>query len=126
MNVEFYCSVWNDEKGKLEEGQHEKVDEIVLKDAYFVAYDISKHMPENQRVDERDVEMVDFRIDISGDEITEDDVSSRSSEYLEKFPGVYEGVAGYVENLDRVPAEQFQCPKCSNYLASGKDMEEHI
>lgn len=123
--VEFHCSIWNTDEERLEEGPHGQVNEIVLKDAYFVAYEISSHMPGNQRVDERDVEKVDFNIDISGDEITEEDVSSSSSSYLEKFPGVYEGVAGYVANLDRVPAERFQCPQCDNYLASEEDMEQH-
>lgn len=121
--IEFHCSIWNNEEERLEEGPHGQVNEIVLKDAYFVAHEISTHMPGNQRVDERDVEMVDFTIDISDDEITEDDISSSSSNYLEKFPGVYEGVAGYVANLDRVPAERFQCPHCDNYLAAGEDMD---
>lgn len=125
MDIDFHCSVWNADEERIEEGDHGQVEEIVLKDAYFVAYEISQHMPGNQRVDERDVEMVDFTIDISGDEITEEDVSSSSSSYLEKFPGVYEGVAGYVANLDRVPAERFQCPHCDNYLSSGEQLEEY-
>lgn len=125
MDIEFHCSEWNDEDETLEEGPHGQVDEIILKDAYFVAYDISQHMPGDQRVDERDMEMVDFTIDISGDEITEDDVTSNSSNYLNKFPDVYEGVAGYIENLDRVPVDRFQCPHCDNYLSSGQDMEEY-
>lgn len=121
---EFYCSVWNAEEETLEEGPHGQVEEIILGDAYFVAHEISTHMPDDQYVGERDVEMVSFTIDTSGDEITADDVSSKSSDYLGKFPGVYQGVAGYVQNLERVPAERFKCPECGNYLASEEQLEE--
>lgn len=122
-DMEFHCSVWNAEEQLIEEGPHGEVDTIVLKDAYFVAGEISQHMPEGQYVHEKDVEMVDFTVDVSGDEVTEEDVSSEAASYLEKFPGVYEGVAGYVENLDRVPAERFQCPHCENYLAEADDID---
>lgn len=121
---DVYCVKWNEDEERYEIGQHGKVDTVVLKDAYFCAPDISRHMPDGQYVNERDVEKVDFTVDISGDEITEDDVSSRSSSYLQKFPNVYTGVAGFVSNLERIPVGRFECSHCNNNVEFKENIEK--
>lgn len=119
MNMfDFYCSVWNDDTESVEKGPHGKLETVIVNDAYFIASDISRNMPDNQRVDELDMEGVEFTVDVSGDTITEDDVTSSAKRYLEKFPNVYTGVAKYVENLDHVPVDRLSCPHCGNTVAA--------
>lgn len=115
--LDFYCSTWDDEAYKVEKGPHGKLQEIIISDGYFVAPEISANMPNNQRVSQLDLEGVSFTVDVSGDTITEDDVTSNAKRYLQKFPNVYVGVANYVENIKHVPAESFLCPHCNNFVA---------
>lgn len=110
----IFCANWDSSEEKYVVGKHGEVSKVVLDDAYFVAGEISRGMPDDQYLHERDVEKVNFEIDISGNKITADDVSSPSKSYLKKFPGVYKGVAHYVRNLDRIPVGRFICPDCSN------------
>lgn len=111
---DYSCVKWNEDEEMYELGEHGQVDKIIVKDAYFIAGELSSRLPNNQYINERDLEMVDFTVDVSGDEITGEDVRSSSRKYLEKFPNIYEAVAEYVKDLEEIPVGRIKCPKCDN------------
>lgn len=121
---EYYCAEWDNDSQKYKEGDHGKLDEVVVEDGYFIASQLSQHLPDDQYVGERDLEGVDFTVDVSDSELTGDDVTSRSRSYLEKFPNIYVAVAKYVENVDEIPVGRIVCPHCGNDAAYPSDISD--